>query len=166
MRFHPGAIVIANPFTDSGQLRWIKQALTIYPSACDFLSNLDSEWKYPSPRSEIDWWKSANGKLEHAPIWKLRWVTFGYHHDWNTKVRQPLVGSFITICLLKVYSEAKKSPFPDDVGRLSSVFAAVLGYPHFAPQAAIVNFYHLSSTLGIHQDISEPYTEAPLISVR
>ena len=57
-------------------------------------------------------------------------------------------------------------PFPSDLGLMSAFVAAVLGYERFQPQAAIVNFYHMDSTLGGHTDHSEFDLTAPLISYR
>lgn len=81
---------------------------------------------------------------------QLRWVTLGYHYDWNNKV----------------YNEDQYSPFPKDLGPMSALIAEVLGYPRFQSQAAIVNFYHMDSTLGGHTDHSEFDLTAPLISYR
>ncbi|GAV00440.1 hypothetical protein RvY_11287 [Ramazzottius varieornatus] len=154
----PGGLVIRNPFTHEGQERWIKQALLSYPRQEQQVSNLDNHWSYPKSREDVDWWtsslcdrkkKSSKTVVSFAPIWNLRWITLGYHHDWDTKV----------------YSEAKKTPFPADVSELCCAIAEAAGFPNFSPEAAIVNYYHLDSTLSAHRDVSEPYQEAPLISV-
>ncbi|XP_025835825.1 nucleic acid dioxygenase ALKBH1-like, partial [Agrilus planipennis] len=79
---------------------------------------------------------------------KLRWATLGYHHNWDTKV----------------YTEDFRNEFPSDLGLLSKIVAKAIGYDYFEPQAAIVNFYHLDSTLSGHTDHSEINLEAPLIS--
>lgn len=36
----------------------------------------------------------------------------------------------------------------------------------YQAEAAIVNFYHLDSTLSGHKDVSEPNMDSPLLSVR
>lgn len=79
---------------------------------------------------------------------KLRWVTLGYHHNWDTKV----------------YVEEQQSPFPRDLDAMCSAVARVIGWPEFEPQAAIINYYHLDSSLGGHTDHSEFNKTAPLFS--
>ncbi len=77
----------------------------------------------------------------------------------------------LLICVLlktdKVYSPLDFTPVPHDLHVLcrliaSSLFAAS---PPFTPEAGIINYYHLNSTLSAHQDRSEPNMSAPLISV-
>ncbi|KAK6621359.1 hypothetical protein RUM43_011665 [Polyplax serrata] len=79
---------------------------------------------------------------------KLRWATFGYHHNWNTKV----------------YSESSKSEFPPDLKRLCHCLADILNFKNFDPQAAILNLYNFGSSLSGHTDHSEVNLEAPLFS--
>ncbi len=82
---------------------------------------------------------------------RLRWVTVGYHHDWNTKV----------------YSENRRGCFPDELRRLFNYLASVLGFgENFDAQAAIVNYYPWDATLSPHTDHSEINFEAPLFSLR
>lgn len=45
-------------------------------------------------------------------------------------------------------------------------FANVLGFTQFTSEAAIVNYYHMDSTLSGHTDHSEPNLNAPLFSLR
>ncbi|XP_052849496.1 nucleic acid dioxygenase ALKBH1 isoform X2 [Drosophila gunungcola] len=79
----------------------------------------------------------------------MRWTTFGYHHNWDTKL----------------YDEQMQSPFPDDLSIMCRLFATVLGYCDFKPEAAIVNYYPVGSTLSGHTDHSEPNKSAPLFSL-
>lgn len=68
---------------------------------------------------------------------------------------------------LQVYSETAKTEFPPDLGKLCSIVAlVVLNANDYSAEAAIVNFYHMDSTLSGHTDYSEPNREAPLISFR
>ncbi|XP_055330107.1 nucleic acid dioxygenase ALKBH1-like [Paramacrobiotus metropolitanus] len=174
----PGSMVISNPFTNDGRRKWIRRCLMDFPRTSENISNLDADWKYPASRRDIDWFPvenicgsdTSNGttkrksamsrpakkrtalaksRVQLSPIWKLRWITLGYHHDWDTKI----------------YSDAKHTPFPADVDGLCKCLAAGLGFADFTAQAAIINYYHLDSTLSIHQDISEPCKDAPLFSV-
>ncbi len=48
-----------------------------------------------------------------SPLHRLRWVTLGYHYDWGKKE----------------YSSENKSPFPDDLGALSSFILHCIGFP-------------------------------------
>lgn len=80
---------------------------------------------------------------------KLRWVTLGYHHNWDTKR----------------YSEDFKTEIPRDLKSLTNVFATALGLQEFNAEAAIINYYRMNSTLAGHTDHSEVYLEAPLFSI-
>lgn len=60
-----------------------------------------------------------------------------------------------------------KDDFPTDLARLSNVVASVAcDCPDFTAQAAIINFYHMDSTLSGHKDYSEMNMDAPLLSFR
>lgn len=83
-------------------------------------------------------------------LYKLRWVTLGYHYDWSSKL-------YHTDCY---------SPFPTDLSLLTQFILKALGFDQFKAQAAIVNYYHLDSTLSGHTDHSESDLTAPLISLR
>ncbi|XP_014292405.1 nucleic acid dioxygenase ALKBH1 isoform X2 [Halyomorpha halys] len=80
---------------------------------------------------------------------KLRWVTLGYHHDWDRKV----------------YSESNKSEFPKELACLISCLGQVIGGWDVKAEAGIVNIYHMNSTLSGHTDSSEPNSTAPLFSI-
>lgn len=69
--------------------------------------------------------------------------------------------------MLQVYSENSKSEFPRDLSNLSKTIIESLQFPdEFMAEAAIVNFYHPSSTLSGHTDHSEYNLSAPLLSFR
>ena len=55
---------------------------------------------------------------------------------------------------------------PEDLTYLSKYVASCLGSDDFSAEAAIVNYYHLDSTLSGHTDHSEFDLKAPLISFR
>ena len=55
---------------------------------------------------------------------------------------------------------------PMDVTLLTSIIADAIGWQDYKAEAAIVNYYHLKSTLAPHTDHSELNHEAPLISLR
>jgi len=81
---------------------------------------------------------------------KLRWATVGYHYNWTDKIYDPL----------------DFTPLPPDLVTLCRIFASAL-FPDtpYQPEAGIINYYHLNSTLSAHQDHSEYNMKAPLISV-
>ncbi|NXT95716.1 ALKB1 dioxygenase, partial [Anhinga rufa] len=79
---------------------------------------------------------------------KLRWVTLGYHYNWDTKK----------------YSANHHTPFPSDLAFLSEQVAAACGFRGFQAQAGILNYYHFDSSLGIHVDESELDHSRPLLS--
>lgn len=77
------------------------------------------------------------------------------------------MNSFCVLILNQVYSETAKSEFPKDLSRLSKTIIELLQFPNtFIAEAAIVNFYHPSSTLSGHTDHSEYNLSAPLLSIR
>ncbi|KAJ8719603.1 hypothetical protein PYW08_011778 [Mythimna loreyi] len=140
---HPGLLFIRNPFTALGQRYWIRKCLEEYPRKPNKL-NIDIEMNLQ------DWWDECfrNGQCDRLLQKKLRWTTLGYHHNWDTKV----------------YTEQNKSLFPEDLAELSDILADYLGYSNFRAEAAIVNYYHMNSTLSAHTDHSEINLEAPLFS--
>ncbi|XP_021190666.3 nucleic acid dioxygenase ALKBH1 [Helicoverpa armigera] len=143
LKKHPGLLFIRNPFTALGQRYWIRKCLEEYPKKPNKL-NIDIEITLE------DWWRECfrNGECEKQLQKKLRWTTLGYHHNWDTKV----------------YTESNKSKFPEDLAELSDVLAKYLGYSDFTAEAAIVNYYHMNSTLSAHTDHSEVNLKAPLFS--
>ncbi|XP_041981522.1 nucleic acid dioxygenase ALKBH1 [Aricia agestis] len=138
---HPGLIFIRNPFTALGQRYWIKQCLEEYTKKPNKL-NIDNEICLQ------DWWSECVKDENNKFYKKLRWTTLGYHHNWDTKV----------------YSEDNKNEFPHDLAELCKVIAKALGFDDFRAEAAIVNYYHIGSTLSAHTDHSEVNLDAPLLS--
>jgi alkylated DNA repair protein alkB family protein 1 len=45
------------------------------------------------------------------------------------------------------------------------LIASIIGFENYKPEAGIINYYHLNSTLSAHQDHSEKNMQAPLISI-
>ncbi|CAK1543094.1 unnamed protein product [Leptosia nina] len=140
---HPGFVIIRNPFTALGQRYWIRKCLEEYSKSPN-KRNIDID------TSLNDWWSECykSGKCDKKFQNKLRWTTLGYHHNWDTKV----------------YSEESKGIFPSELAELCEVVAQYLGYEPFRAEAAIVNYYHMCSTLSAHTDHSEVNLDAPLFS--
>lgn len=79
----------------------------------------------------------------------LRWITFGYHHDWNNKMYQL---NQTEICI------------PKRINHLCQIISTFLRF-NFKPEAGIVNYYLENSSLYFHTDHSEINHEAPLFSL-
>lgn len=78
----------------------------------------------------------------------LRWITFGYHHNWDSKMYkldQPTV------------------VIPDRIKDLCKVVMTFLDI-NFTAQAGIVNYYNRKSSLCFHTDHSELDHSIPLLS--
>lgn len=65
-----------------------------------------------------------------------------------------------------MYNETDKTEFPEDLKELSQTVVNIASGLVFEPQAAIINYYNIGSTLSGHTDHSEPNLEAPLLSLR
>jgi len=142
----PGLVFIKNPFTLTGQRHWMQRCIVDYTKRPNRL-NIDA---HNILGVEEDWWNKVNitGNVKLRD--QLRWATLGYHHNWDTKV----------------YSESAKSEFPIELSKLSKTIMKMLQFSdEFIAEAAIVNFYHPSSTLSGHTDHSEYNLSAPLLSI-
>ncbi|KAM6201189.1 nucleic acid dioxygenase ALKBH1 [Rhynchocyon petersi] len=150
---YPGFIFIPNPFLPGYQWHWVKQCLKLYPQKPN-VCNLD---KHMSKEETRDLWdqskeclrfKEVNKQRPRSLLEKLRWVTLGYHYNWDSKK----------------YSADHYTPFPSDLAFLSEQVATACGFQGFQAEAGILNYYRLDSTLGIHVDRSELDHSKPLLS--
>jgi len=94
---------------------------------------------------------NVDGHMHRSPEKRprLAWASLGYQFDWTARR----------------YTESKKSPFPEDLAKLTKSFAeAVPGGKGFKAQAAIVNFYKGNGNMGCHVDDSEDDQEKPVVS--
>lgn len=152
----PGLYVIPNIFTHDGVKQWSRRCLEHYgkePNRTNLDHVLSNEEK------GVIWQRSSQSFQRHdrddasafksTPVWKLRWSTLGYHHNWDTKI----------------YDTDTKLDFPVDLEELCSVLADAISFEAFKSQAAIVNYYHVGSTLCAHVDNSEHNLTAPVISL-
>ena len=172
----PGFVHINNPFKSNGQRYWVYRCLHDYPSKPN-VTNLDFIEQQLGRERPENLWDASYSSLEHDinnrskkiklsskddetgsnpneltkfHFDKLRWITLGYHYNWNNKT----------------YSENEKSDFPSDLSYLSKYIAAVVNHSlDYQPEAAIINYYHLDSTLAGHTDHSEFDHNAPIISI-
>ncbi|CAN9504185.1 unnamed protein product [Ophioblennius macclurei] len=149
----PGFMFICNPFLRGWQSFWVRQCLKTYPQKPN-ICNLDMHMNVCE--TQDIWGQSAatlsspvgSRKKAKTLLERLRWVTLGYHYNWDTKT----------------YSAGSYTPFPADLHTLSSRVAAACGFPGFQSEAGILNFYRSDSSLGIHVDESELDHTRPLLS--
>ncbi|XP_028678106.1 nucleic acid dioxygenase ALKBH1 [Erpetoichthys calabaricus] len=150
---YPGFIFITNPFLPGTQRYWVKQCLKTYtqkPNICNLdmhMSQIETEnlWEKSLPGMRL---KDSVKRAPKTLLEKLRWVTLGYHYNWDTKT----------------YSADRYTPFPNDLHALSEKVAAICGFQNFSAEAGILNYYHFDSSLGIHVDESELDHSQPLLS--
>ncbi|XP_051503225.1 nucleic acid dioxygenase ALKBH1-like isoform X2 [Myxocyprinus asiaticus] len=150
---YPGFIFISNPFLPGSQQYWVKQCLKSYPQKPN-VCNLDMHMS--SAETENIWERSidairrkGSGKREPKTLLeKLRWVTLGYHYDWNSKT----------------YTPDYYTPFPKELHSLSHKVSEACGFPGFNAESGILNYYRSDSSLGIHVDESELDHTRPLLS--
>ncbi|RWS32029.1 alpha-ketoglutarate-dependent dioxygenase abh1-like protein [Leptotrombidium deliense] len=124
-----GLLVVRRIFTESAASKWFHKLLYSIPD--EYANKVKSNVPLPTSDRETS---------------NLRWVTFGYHHNWDTKV----------------YSE--KGEVPDDIAELCRCISSVLGL-QFTAEAGIINYYTSKSTLSPHADVSEVNKKAPLFSL-
>lgn len=68
--------------------------------------------------------------------------------------------------MFQLYTESNRNDFPIDLEKMCEAIALGIGFKDYLPQASIVNYYHMDSTLAPHTDHSEKNLDAPLISIR
>ncbi|KAL6105037.1 alkbh1 [Pungitius sinensis] len=150
---YPGFMFICNPFLRGSKPFWVRQCLKVYPQKPN-TCNLDM---HMSPSDTEDIWDKSVLSLTSSPsgktraktlLEKLRWVTLGYHYNWDTKT----------------YSASHYTPFPVDLHTLAFQITSACGFPGFNAEAGILNYYRSDSSLGIHVDESELDHSPPLLS--
>ncbi|KAL5971774.1 Nucleic acid dioxygenase ALKBH1, partial [Taenia solium] len=96
---------------------------------------------------------------------RLRWITLGYHYDWDNKVYPPGCQSqFPSKCANFFKSIALT--ISEVIGDRQDLLTQRSYYDNFIPEASIVNYYRKKTTMGFHIDDSEICKRAPLISIR
>lgn len=79
----------------------------------------------------------------------LRWITVGYHHNWNTKI----------------YDADDKGEIPSLIYEMFTRLGQILRFDNFRPEAGIINYYTRKSVLSPHSDTSELNHDHPLFSL-
>ncbi len=125
----PGLMLIPNPFLDHGQHPWVRRCLCDYPrkpNVCNLDAHMEREgdgtlWppqltpeKTTSTKKQklSHLMTSSNTSLKYSLLYRLRWVTLGYHYDWTTKE----------------YSDERKSEFPQDLAQLAQFICSQAGF--------------------------------------
>lgn len=146
----PGLVVIPGAFEETECKYWYKKLLDEIPfkEASKLRSNVLLP---PSPDSITPPVKGnhapgSGGTDEEAPV-MLRWISFGYFYDWNTKK----------------YSNDKED-VPQEIERLMKDLTSILGFD-FKPEAGVINYYNCKSRLSAHVDQSEGNLSVPLVSL-
>ncbi|CAF0936327.1 unnamed protein product [Adineta steineri] len=97
---------------------------------------------------------SVGDNSNNENLSRIRWATLGYHYDWTNKV----------------YKQDDHTKVPDELAQLCKIIMRVIsssaGCSMMNAEAAIVNYYHMNSTLCAHTDHSEyDALTKPLISL-
>ncbi|KAK4511975.1 uncharacterized protein ATC70_003974 [Mucor velutinosus] len=136
----------------------------MYPTAIED-ANDDTLSVASSMYSDIS---GKSGRVASSPtqmLKKQRWVTLGYQYHWGTKkynLDDPIPIPNDIYDLMKAVVTAT-----EDIGCQDAETPWKNQYKgaDFKPEAGIINFYQLQSTLMGHVDQSEINMEAPLISM-
>lgn len=144
-----GFRLIRCPFNAEAQLELACSALRewIEPPSANNLATAHGV----SPAAAADQtrlWERHVEQPAESLLGKLKWATVGYQYQWTPRRYDPS-------CF---------SPFPEALERLGAELAGACGWP-LHPEAAIINLYHPSSTMGGHKDDAEPNQSAPIVSI-
>ncbi|KAL7322369.1 hypothetical protein PS15p_211992 [Mucor circinelloides] len=136
----------------------------MYPTAIED-TNDDSHSVASSMYSDISGKSTRVASSPTQMLKKQRWVTLGYQYHWGTKkynLDDPIPVPHAISDLMKAVATAT-----EDIGCQEAEIPWKNRYKgaDFKPEAGIINFYQLQSTLMGHVDQSEINMEAPLISM-
>eukprot|EP01038_Epipyxis_sp_PR26KG_P016249 gene16249-22128_t len=160
-----GLYIISNAISPKQQLIWAKNAVTTYSmtehtnltnlakinAQNKFTVNEQVQTKDDKENSSIQitlWDESVQENNNFRLFSKLRWSCLGYHYDWTARM----------------YKKNLKSSFPEDLSILCKQLANLVN-TSLEPEAAIVNFYPLGTTMGGHLDDAEHTMEKPIVSL-
>ena len=137
-----GFVVIPGALDIEQQAFWCHECLSTYNIRSSSVSNVKDLKDYP--------WDTlvSSGQIS-KDLNDMRWLTLGYHFDWNNRQ----------------YHEDKRSPIPSNLSTLGRHIATAVECYDFKSEAAIVNFYRKKSRMGGHKDDLEPDQTAPVISI-
>ncbi len=138
----PGLFFIASAISLPDQLRWSNRCLKDFSNAAH--TNLTNLYG-----AQSDHWSSSISLGSISPEFlRLRWSSLGFHYNWTHRE----------------YKKFDKSPFPSDLAEFATKLARSVGYELLA-EAAIVNFYPSSGSMGAHLDSAELTQMPPIVSI-
>ncbi|VUZ49880.1 unnamed protein product [Hymenolepis diminuta] len=147
--------------SDTAVNSFYEDALLDWPLNTETRSNILQEEMTPKL------WTSSFQETSHntkSILDRLRWITLGYHYDWDNKIYPPGCESpFPTRCGQFFSSVASK--MLEIVGDNKNLFTGRDYFSNYVPEASIVNYYRKKTNMGFHVDDCEVSKRAPLISV-
>ncbi|VDM35096.1 unnamed protein product [Hydatigera taeniaeformis] len=154
--------LLRSAISESTFLPLYEESLFEWPLASiarnNLLSQIDSDlWI----RSFSDF---SNSSIIAHILEKLRWVTLGYHYDWDNKIYPPGCQSQFPTKWRDFFKSIALT-VSEVVGDRQSLLTTRSFYENFRPEASIVNYYRKKTTMGFHIDNSEVCKRAPLISI-
>lgn len=149
---NPGLLLLPDLFQTGSQHYWVRRCLVDYPCRPN-VCNLDAHLQRtgngclwldddllltgqgpapPEPKRSRTSEPEMTSKPEtmtpltiakDSPLYRLRWVTLGYHYDWSKKE----------------YCCENRSPFPEDLEKLSSFIFHCVGFPRLVQHRIELN---------------------------
>ncbi|RYH28505.1 hypothetical protein EON65_11875 [archaeon] len=139
-----GLYIISHGLCKEAQFIWAKRALEKYSTEEHTnLTNL-----HPTEDHSNIWEDSKKANDGFQGFKKLRWSCLGYHYDWTNRM----------------YQRNLKSSFPPELATLCKHVAQQVD-SDLVPEAAIVNFYPLGTSMGGHLDDAEHSLSHPIVSL-
>lgn len=132
---------ICSPLSPAVQLSWARQALQSWAEP-PHETNLSSGTGRETQAENAGLWAAHLRDARKSSLSRLSWSTLGYHYQWTPRC----------------YDQDKRSRIPSELAQLAADLASVGGW-RLRAEAAIVNYYNVSSTMGGHRDDAEPYQE-------
>lgn len=98
---------------------------------------------------QFPWCEMGVGPSAQNLLQRLRWTALGPHYNWSDR---------------QYGSSDNFTRLPEQLVELGTRVAKMLQIP-FAPDAALVNYYHKGDTLGGHKDDAENDMNQPIVSL-
>ncbi|KAL5104606.1 Nucleic acid dioxygenase ALKBH1 [Taenia crassiceps] len=145
--------LLRSAIAESAFLSFYEEALFDWPLASSARNNL-LEAKIDSDLWFRNFIEFSNPCKTSQLLDRLRWITLGYHYDWDNKVYPPGCQSqFPTKC--GDFFKSIASIMSEVVGDRQDLLTQRSYYDNFVPEASIVNYYRKKTTMGFHIDDSE-----------
>ncbi|CDS37880.1 conserved hypothetical protein [Echinococcus multilocularis] len=155
--------LLRSAIPETAFLPFYEEALFDWPFASYARNNL-SESKIDSGFWSKSLLEFSNPSGTNQLLGRLRWVTLGYHYDWEKKIYPPGCQSqFPTKC--GDFFKSIALTISEVIGYRRDLLTQKSYYDNFIPEASIVNYYRKKTTMGFHIDDSEACKRAPLVSI-